>query len=151
MRGEIKREENTDSVQITLDLNRGTARSETLLRGTEFPRVAAADIGNRYRQLFATTCHSTPGFGMTGVARIDVESGHVDRFEYGSNWLAEEHIPVRKASGKGQWLIGPAYDVKKRQTVLVVFDGAHLAHGPVARARLQYAAPLCFHGNFLAA
>jgi len=113
--------------------------------------VAAADVGGRYRQLFVTTTHSNAQFGMTGVACLDVESGRVERFEYGPDWIVEEHIPVRKAAGRGQWLVGVAYDVRKQQTVLSAFDGAHLAQGPVARARLPYAAPLCFHGNFLAA
>lgn len=151
MRGESWPEARTDTVLVTLNLRSGTARSETLLGGTEFPRVAAADVGSRYRQLFVTTSHSTTEFGMTGVARLDVESGRVDRYEYGPQWIVEEHIPVPKASGRGQWLIGAAYDVRQRQTVLAVFDGAHLASGPVARARLPYAAPLCFHGNFAAA
>lgn len=151
MRGVTGHEAPTDSVLITLDLARGTARSETLLRGTEFPRVAAADIGQRHRQLFVTTSHSTAEFGMTGVASVDIDGGRVDRFEYGQGWIVEEHIPLPKASGKGQWLLGTAYDVRRQQTVLNVFDGAGLAHGPVARARLPYATPLCFHGNFLAA
>ncbi len=150
MRGETWREASTDSVLITLDLARGTARSDALLGGTEFPRVAPADVGSRHRQLFVATSHSTTEFGMSGVARIDIDSGRVDRFEYGADWIVEEHIPVPKASGKGQWLLGAAYDVKRRQTVLAAFDGTHLSHGPVARARLPYAAPLCFHGNFLA-
>ncbi|MES2113638.1 MAG: carotenoid oxygenase family protein [Pseudomonadota bacterium] len=150
MRGELWRQANADTVLVTLDLARGTARSETVLRGTEFPRVAAADVASRYRQLFVMTDHSTTQFGMTGVARIDIDSGRADRYEYGSDWIVEEHIPLAKATGKGQWLLGTAYDVRRRQTVLAVFDGAHLAHGPVARARLPYAAPLCFHGNFLA-
>jgi len=151
MRAETSQEASTDTVAITLDLARGTARRATLLRGTEFPRVAAADVGRRYRQLFVTTSRSTAPFGMTGVASVDVESGRIDRFEYGPEWIVEEHIPVRKAAGRGQWLVGVAYDMRKQQTVLAVFDGAHLAQGPVARARLPYAAPLCFHGNFLAA
>lgn len=151
MRGENWHGANTDTVLVTLDLNRGTARSETLLGGTEFPRVAAADIGSRYRQLFVTTSHGTAEFGMTGVASLDVDNGRVDRFEYGSGWIVEEHIPIAKATGKGQWLLGAAYDVRRQQTMLAVFDGAHISHGPVARARLPYAAPLCFHGNFLAA
>jgi all-trans-8'-apo-beta-carotenal 15,15'-oxygenase len=149
MRGVTAPTASTDTVLVTLDLGKGTARSDTLLRGTEFPRVAAADVGRRYRQLFVTTTHSNAQFGMTGVACVDVESGRVDRFEYGPQWIVEEHIPVRKASGRGQWLVGVAYDVRKQQTVLAVFDGAHLAQGPVARARLPYAAPLCFHGNFV--
>jgi all-trans-8'-apo-beta-carotenal 15,15'-oxygenase len=151
MRGVTLPTASTDTVLVTLDLAKGTARADTLLRGTEFPRVAAADVGSRYRQLFVTTTHSNQQFGMTGVACVDVESGRVDRFEYGPHWMVEEHIPVRKASGRGQWLVGVAYDVRKQQTVLAVFDGEHLAQGPVARARLPYAAPMCFHGNFLAA
>lgn len=151
MRGEYGRTARADSMLLTLDLNKGTVRSELLLRGTEFPRVASADVGGRYRQLFVTTSHSTQEFGMSGVACIDVESGRVDRYEYGPDWVVEEHVAQPKASGKGQWLIGVAYDVRQQQTVLAVFDGGQLSQGPVARARLPYAAPLCFHGNFLAA
>jgi carotenoid cleavage dioxygenase len=150
MRGEVWPEARTDSTLVTIDLARGTARTETLLQGTEFPRVAAADLGRRYRQLFVTTSHLTTQFGMSGVARIQLDSGHVGRYEYGDGWVVEEHIPVPKASGKGQWLLGAAYEVRSNRTVLAVFDGEHLSHGPVAQARLPYAAPLCFHGNFLA-
>ena len=151
MRGEYGHASRADSVLLTLDLKRGTVGSEILLRGTEFPRVASADVGSRYRQLFVTTSHSTQEFGMSGVASIDVDTGRVNLYEYGSDWIVEEHIPLPKASGRGQWLVGVAYDVRQQQTVLAVFDGAQLSQGPVARARLPYAAPLCFHGNFWAA
>jgi len=152
MRGEVRHHvAASNSVLVTLDLARGTARSETLLGATEFPRIAAADVGRRYRQLYLTTDRNAADFGMTGVACVDIDSGRVDRYDYGPGWIVEEHIPVPKASGKGQWLLGAAYDVSGRQTVLAVFDAAHVSHGPVARARLPYAAPLCFHGNFLAA
>lgn len=151
MRGEDGHHREADAVLVTLDLARGTARSEALLGRAEFPRVAAADVGQRYRTLFLTTSRGTKDFGMTGVASVDIGSGRVDRFEYGPGWIVEEHVPVPKTSDKGQWLVGAAYDVRKQQTVLAVFDAAHLSHGPVARARLPYAAPLCFHGNFLAA
>ena len=151
MRGETWPEARTDTVVVRIDVARGTVRTDTLLAGTEFPRVAAADIGNRYRQVFVTTRHAAAGFGMTGVASVDVDSGRVDRYEYGQDWVVEEHVPVRKAAGKGQWLVGAAYDVRRRETVLAVFDGARLSNGPVARARLPYAAPLCFHGNFVTA
>lgn len=150
MRGETTHQPDASTVLVTLDLARGSARSEVLLRGTEFPRVATALTGQRYRQLFVTT--SLPGvkFGMTGVASVDVESGRVDRYDYGADWIVEEHIPVPKANGQGQWLLGAAFDLKRQQTVLAVFDGERIAQGPLARARLPYAAPLCFHGNFLA-
>ncbi|SHM90481.1 carotenoid cleavage dioxygenase [Duganella sacchari] len=150
MRGENWHEAVTDSMLITLNLRNGTARSETLLRGTEFPRVAAAEVGARYRQLFMTTTVNTDQFGMTGVASVDLDSGRVDRFEYGPDWIVEEHIPLPKAGGAGQWLLGVACDMRQQQSVLTVLDGAQLSQGPVAQAHLPYAAPLCFHGNFLA-
>jgi len=151
MRGDTMKLKNADTVLITLDLDKGAARTETLMKSTEFPRISPADMGLRNRQLFVTTGDKSPEFGMTGVASIDMETGRHDRYEYGQGWVVEEHIAVPKATGKGVWLLGPAYDVKKAQTVLAVFDGANLSQGPVARARLPYAAPLCFHGNFLAA
>jgi carotenoid cleavage dioxygenase len=40
--------------------------------------------------------------------------------------------------------------MRQQQSVLTVLDGAQLSQGPVAQAHLPYAAPLCFHGNFLA-
>jgi len=57
MRGETPHAPNTDSVLVTLDLERGTARTEVLLRNTEFPRVASADVGQRYP---IVSCSSPP-------------------------------------------------------------------------------------------
>ena len=151
MRGATEQEADTRTVLIRIDVAKGTAYSETLLGGTEFPRVLPADVGRRYRHVFVTTRQGGAGFGMTGVARIDVGSGRVDRYDYGPGWVVEEHVPVARATGQGQWLVGAAYDVRRRETVLAVFDGAQLSQGPIARARLPYAAPLCFHGNFVAA
>lgn len=151
MRGAIQPETATRTVVIRIDVASGTARSDTLLTGTEFPRVLPGDVGNRYRHVFVTTRQGAAGVGMTGVARVDIDSGHVDRYDYGPDWVVEEHVPVPKAAGKGAWLVGAAYDVRRRETVLAVFDAARLSSGPVARARLPYAAPLCFHGNFVAA
>ncbi|MBV8660408.1 MAG: carotenoid oxygenase family protein [Burkholderiales bacterium] len=152
MRGErMHYTADADTVLLTLDLTRGTAHSETLLRKTEFPRVAAVDVGHRYRKLFVTISPHSTDFGETGVACIDVDSGQVDRFDYGPDWIVEEHVPVPKASGKGQWLLGVTYNVRRQQSMVAVFDGTHLSHGPVAQAYLPYAAPLCFHGSFVTA
>ncbi|GGY78010.1 carotenoid oxygenase family protein [Pseudoduganella plicata] len=150
MRGETRQAADTHTVLIRIDVAKGTAHSETLLAGTEFPRVLPLDVGSRYRHVFVTTRGDAEGIGNTGVARVDVDSGRVDRYDYGQAWVVEEHVPVPKAAGKGQWLVGAAYDVRRRETVLAAFDGARLSDGPVARARLPYAAPLCFHGNFVA-
>jgi carotenoid cleavage dioxygenase len=136
---------------LTLDLARGTVRSEMLLGNSEFPRVAPADVGQRHRQLYLATSRQARSMGLDGVARIDLDHGQVDRYDFGADWVVEEHIPVPKANGRGVWLIGPAFDARHKTTVLNLFDGERIAAGPVARARLPYAAPMGFHGNFLRA
>ena len=135
--------------QLTLDLRRGQVREERLLAASEFPRVADAVVGRRHRALFTLIEDAQHGMGMGGVARIDLDGGKIDRFAFGPDWVVEEHVPVARPDGRGLWLVGPALDLRRRQTVLNVFDAANLAQGPLAQARLPYAAPLCFHGNFL--
>ncbi|GAB3247904.1 carotenoid oxygenase family protein [Chitinimonas naiadis] len=141
----------SQAVLITLDLKQGLSRQETLLALTEFPRVAPLQIGRRHDEIFMLTGDPGQGFGLSGVARVSLRNGRVDRYHFGEDWIVEEHIPVAKRHGPGHWLIGPAYDIRRKKTALNVFDASHIAAGPVAQALLPYAAPLGFHGNFLAA
>jgi carotenoid cleavage dioxygenase len=152
MRGEpVRSDINARSSLFSLDLVSGRSRVETLMDKAEFPRVASVDVGRRHRQIYMLADHDGDTLGLSSVARFDLDRGKVDSYNFGADSIVEEHIPVAKANGHGMWLIGPSYDVRQHTTVLNVFDGDHIAHGPVARARLPYATPLCFHGNFLAA
>jgi all-trans-8'-apo-beta-carotenal 15,15'-oxygenase len=87
------------------------------------------------------------------VLRRDVETGKTDAFDYGENMMVEEHIVVPRVDGKegAGWAIGTALDVANNVTMLSVFDALNLAAGPIVQARLPYALPLGFHGNFAVA
>jgi carotenoid cleavage dioxygenase len=128
---------------------------EAQIPGTvEFPSIDRRMVGNRYRQLYhaARLARADAGPGFDGIRRLDLETGEIDAFRYGDEFLVEEHIFVTDSSKEGAgWLIGTALDVARGQTVLSVFDAMHLADGTLAQARLPYALPLGLHGSFKAA
>lgn len=139
---------------VTLDPWRSTARQEIVADSVEFPRVDPRYVGRRYRQLYsvAFTGQTSQWRGFNTVLRRDVETGKTDAFDYGENMMVEEHIVVPRVDGKegAGWAIGTALDVANNVTMLSVFDALNLAAGPIVQARLPYALPLGFHGNFAA-
>jgi len=44
--------------------------------------------------------------------------------------------------------MGTALDTRADNTVLSIFDAAHVSDGPIAQARLPYSLPLGLHGTF---
>lgn len=84
---------------------------------------------------------------------FDVQTGRVERFDYGADAVVEEHICVPKPQASGErdaWLVGTTFDARRQVTVVNVIDARHVADGPIARAALPYKLPLGFHGNFTA-
>ena len=81
----------------------------------------------------------------------DLQTGKVDRYDYGEGIVVEEHIVVPRPRGSGEldaWLVGTTFDAKRKVTLVNVLDARHLADGPIAQAALPYWLPLGFHGNF---
>ena len=90
---------------------------------------------------------------FAGISRVDIHSGRIDAFDYGSDFVVEEHIFVPKSAGAREaegWLIGAAYNAKTQLTELAIFDARALAAGPIAKVFLPYGLPIGFHGNFYA-
>lgn len=137
---------------VTLDARRQRVTQQPLPGEVEFPRVDPRHVGLRYRQLFnVSRTRSSGALFFNAVVRRELETGKTDAFDYGSGFVAEEHLfvprPASKQEGDG-WLIGSAFDVRRNITVLSVFDALHLSAGPIARASLPYALPLGLHGSF---
>jgi all-trans-8'-apo-beta-carotenal 15,15'-oxygenase len=119
---------------------------------SEFPTVDPRVVGLPTRHAYQVERTGTEiGFRLNAVVRRDLAAGAEDRFDFGRDVLAEEHIvvprPAATAEGDG-WLIGTVLDVARRRTAVTVFDALRLADGPVARAWLPFALPLGFHGRF---
>jgi len=156
MRGVVVNQREAEVTLATVDLAKGVARQERMPGDAEFPRVDPRAVGSRHRYLFvgARSVEIAQRRGLNAVRRLDLDTGKTDEFDYGRDFMVEEHIvvPDRSSSQEGRgWVIGTALDVRQRKTVWSAFDALNLSAGPVARATLPYALPLGFHGNFKAA
>ena len=141
------------TAQVTLDYASKQARVQPMLSASEFPRVMPQVVSSRHRKLALLS--TSPGNAMLGldtVNMIDTGSGKRDAYRFDRGWQVEEHVLVPRANARSEtdgYLVGVAQDLKRAQTVMTVFDAAHVSAGPLALARLPYRTPHCFHGNFL--
>ena len=141
-----------------LDMKTGRASVDELPGVIEFPRIDPRRIGAPARYLAAAS--SWKDFGARrgalfhGVQLRDLQTGRVERYDYGERTVVEEHILVPKPHGTGEldaWLVGTTFDARRKVTIVNVLDARHIGDGPIAQAALPYWLPFGFHGNFSAA
>lgn len=120
----------------------------------EFPRHDQRRTGQESRYTYLLTSRRTaaePLFGFDTLRRIDQKTAAVQDYHYGGQFVAEEHVfvpaPGAAAEDRG-WLVGTAFDWKRRVTVVSVFDAAQVANGPIEQVTLPYGLPLGLHGQF---
>lgn len=153
MRGEYLHQEGAHLTSLVLDPATGTATQSVISeRESEFPIVAAGDIGQRYQRVLCIErgpgrTADVPGYDQ--IALIDIDTGAARRFLYGDGWQVEEHLLI-SAPGEllPRWIAGTALDTRADSTVLSVFDAENISDGPIAQARLPYSLPLGLHGTF---
>jgi carotenoid cleavage dioxygenase len=155
MRGQMRMvgDNPSSTVQITLDYASGQAREARMFGVSEFPRVMPQVVSGRHRKLLVLGA-SGRELILDSVNVIDTDSGKVDGYAFGPGWQVEEHVLVPRRGARSEtdgYVVGVAQDTRRAQSVLTVFDAHNIKAGPVALARLPYRAPVCFHGNFLAA
>lgn len=155
MRGERQANlpERSHTAQLTLDYASGKAHQARLFGASEFPRVMPQVVGRRHRKLaLLSSAARNREHVLDTVNLVDTDTGKADSFRFDAGWQAEEHILVPRRNARSEtdgYLVGVAQDTRLGTTVMTVFDAAHVADGPLALARLDYRAPICFHGNFL--
>jgi all-trans-8'-apo-beta-carotenal 15,15'-oxygenase len=127
----------------------------TDLYGVEFPRFDVRKTGEQsdFTVLMQNT-HSTTdaSWGMDSV--LVLSKGKVQRFAYGKQWLAEEHLFVPSPNKTGEqhgWIIGTAFSGESKKTTLSIFNANEVAKGPTAQLNLPYGLPLGLHGQFVPA
>jgi all-trans-8'-apo-beta-carotenal 15,15'-oxygenase len=148
----------SQAMLVTLDPKTGKANQTAVFnRMVEMPNVDPRVVGKRHQYVFHTSAKETElserALGFAGISRVDIHSGRTDAYDYGSDYVVEEHILVPKLGsareGEG-WLVGAAYNAKTQMTELAVFEALALAAGPVAKVFLPYGLPIGFHGHFYA-
>jgi all-trans-8'-apo-beta-carotenal 15,15'-oxygenase len=151
MRGRVTPRPDYHIASVRIDPVRATAEQELIKVDAEFPRIDPRLSGQRHIHLLHATQTSTQHPGFSAVARTNVETGRTDRYSYGQDHMAEEHLFVAEpgtAPGDAGWILGTALDMRGRRTLLSCFRSDRLGDGPVAQATLPYALPLGLHGAF---
>ena len=141
--------------RVTLHASSGRVEQEISDLSSEFPRVAPAVVACRYRYVYLLAGDGGYAAGpLNVVVRWDLDSGANERFAYGTDMLAEEHVFVPRPGSDREddgWLVGTVLDLREKITRISVFDARRLSDGPVASVTLPYALPLGFHGTFVPA
>lgn len=147
----------TSTQLARLDMRTGRASVQGLSDAVEFPRVHPERNGLPTRYLLSAANWrpaATPVNWFHGLQLRDVESGRVQRYDYGPNTVVEEHIIVPKPGARHEldaWLLGTTFDIQRQVTRVNVLEARHIGDGPIAQATLPYLLPYGFHGNFTAA
>jgi all-trans-8'-apo-beta-carotenal 15,15'-oxygenase len=155
MRGDLGalNQQQTTSQLVTIPRT-GDVRIETIATATEFPRINPNfnTLTNRFVYAACQTAPGTTSKWHDGLIKMDLATGTNQRFAFGDGWLAEEHVFVPRPGAPREddgWLVGTALNYKRSQTCLNIFRADHLTDGPIARAWLDVAMPLGFHGQFV--
>jgi all-trans-8'-apo-beta-carotenal 15,15'-oxygenase len=142
--------------QVEINPAQGTARQIDIgLHGTEFPSFDTRRTGEKtdFTVLMQNT-HAQTDTAWGNDTVLALANDKIQRYSYGDNWLAEEHLlvpaPGSNTEAKG-WVLGTAFNVTTHKTTLNIFEANALSKGPVAQLALPYGLPLGLHGQFVPA
>jgi all-trans-8'-apo-beta-carotenal 15,15'-oxygenase len=118
----------------------------------EFPRVDPREAGLSRRKTVHVGLYERGRPFACGVGVWDWKTGRDDAFDFGTNQLVEEFVPVADRQNPAKtWLVGTTVNLSARATELHIFDCDHVARGPECTWRADVALPIGFHGNFVTA
>jgi all-trans-8'-apo-beta-carotenal 15,15'-oxygenase len=141
--------------RLHIDLANGRIDGQTYATGTanEFPRINPAHVGQRQRFAYIACNPDTEERGLQRqIAKVDLESGAVDRHDFGPMTYVGEPVFIttapRGAEDDGV-LVTLAFDGHRQRTDIVGLDARAVAAGPMFVARLQHHVPYSLHGTFV--
>ncbi|WOH37802.1 carotenoid oxygenase family protein [Thalassotalea fonticola] len=150
MKGEMNNVNIDAKTALYTLLPNGKANHAILDVNSEFPRVCDHLVGLKNEYLYHLSSQRN-SLWSDSVSSFNVSTGKEDRFDFGKEYLVEEHISVCPTNQEGTgYLIGTALHVPSKRTCLNIFNASSIADGPIARAWLNHHLPLGFHGNFIA-
>lgn len=102
---------------------------------TEFPIVSNDYVGSKNRYSY-NSMFLTHEWVMDGVKRYDLESKESTRFEYGEGRFGSEVSVAMKDGFQAEddaYIITFVNDMVLDQSECIIFDAAHIEHGPICR------------------
>jgi all-trans-8'-apo-beta-carotenal 15,15'-oxygenase len=140
--------------RVVLRPGRGEARQEVLDRsGFEFPVVSPSVACHPHRFGYLAT-ETADGFAWNGIARVDMETGRIERFAFPPGQYCGEAMfapnadisPDPVGGREPGWLLSEVYDGHTGKSFLAILDAERVAEGPLAKVHLEHHVPLSFHG-----
>ena len=138
--------------RINLSSKRIDLTTAPELGQTEFIQTDTREKLRQHR--YALVLSNTGGkdvYGFNRVLLLDRDTGNASHFDHSMTEILEEHLIVPKPNASDEfWIMGTSLDWSTARTSLSVYDGKHLAHGPILKVELDIPLPLGLHGTFLA-
>ncbi|HSP78786.1 MAG TPA: carotenoid oxygenase family protein [Myxococcaceae bacterium] len=141
----------------TIDLKEQTLRTEQVSdRRCEFPVASGLRAGARHRYVYLAA-HSGPAAWREPqdvLVKVDMETGAETVVSLGQEHHPTEPVFIPRPGGSAEddgWLLTQTYDATSDRTYVAVLDARAPEAGPLARAWLEHAFPLTFHGTWVPA
>lgn len=114
----------------------------------EFPQIdpRCASLPARF-----VYCAATAGPGKGGlyrqIARIDLEDGSHEAYDFGAGHVAQEPLFIPRGPGESAgFLLAYVHNDARRATDVVILDAEHVGDGPICVMELSVNLGLTFHG-----
>ena len=150
MRGEVKQDDTlraTSVYRAILDYKRNHisfGRDHFNLHGVEMPTVDARVYGKAHDNAYFIAGQDAID---TQLVRLDMRTGHQDRYDFGPNRFVTEPIfAPSKTNPNSGYLLSEVYSYAAKRSYLAIFDGYNLSRGPLAEVWLRSHLPIGFHG-----
>lgn len=153
MSGQVSHNHESFSQSVLFSINVDGSTETHFYDGiSEFPRIYPSMTGLKNDKIFTIGGEKQQQW-MHKIRSIALDSGKCDEFDYGSEYLVEEHIVIEngKTPQRGGYLLGTALHWPSKRSCVSLFHADNISAGPIARAWLPFHIPLGFHGNFKSA
>ncbi|KAB0663798.1 twin-arginine translocation signal domain-containing protein [Oryzomonas japonica] len=136
-----------------IDIARKRLTMEPLSPGSfEWPRIDPRRLCHTYGHAWMAEA-STGAFFWTGLARLSILTGRIDRIDFGAGTFCSEpmFVPRPGALPEEGWVLSECYDGGTGRSFLALLDAEHIQDGPLACIHLRHHVPFSYHGWWQAA